>query len=50
MEKFFLGFNRKERKDGTMGAKRIIKHISHRRILLLIYSVQKVHRSGLMDR
>ena len=47
MEKFFLGFNRKERKDG---AKRFIKHISHRRILLLIYSVEKVHKSGLMDR
>ena len=28
MEKFFLGFNRKERKDG---AKRFIKHISHTR-------------------
>ena len=49
MEKFFLGFNRKERKDGTMVAKRIIKHISHGSVLL-IYSVQKVHKSGLMDR
>ena len=28
-----------------MVAKRIIKHISHRRILLLIYSVKKAHRS-----
>ena len=32
-----------------MVAKRIIKHISHISFLL-IYSVQKVHKSGLMDR
>ncbi len=41
MEKFFLGFNRKERKDG---AKRFIKHISQISFLLLIYSKGKVHK------